>query len=146
MGGFKKFYVNSDKNEHIKEVMVYGETFLIPIEKWNWTLSKEKKKIGDYLCLKATTSYFVTNSKGKFKKEVVAWYAPEINSSFGPNGFFGLPGLILELKDDKFRYLAEKINFNVSSVEIVKPIKGKKLTQKEFDEIGIKMDENRSKN
>jgi GLPGLI family protein len=32
-------------------------------------------------------------------KVVSAWYCPSIPYSYGPNGHFGLPGLIFELED-----------------------------------------------
>ena len=61
-------------------------------------ISTETKKIDNYTCYKATTEYVVTNPKGTFKHPVVAWFCPEIPISHGPNGYGGLPGLILEIQ------------------------------------------------
>ena len=67
---------------------------------------------------------------------VTAWYTPEIPVSQGPNNTFGLPGLILELKQDQFSYLCTKIELNPAEpVTIEKPSKGQKVTQAEADRI-----------
>ena len=71
-------------------------------------------------------------------KEVVitAWYAPEIPVNQGPENYWGLPGLILEVNDGKTSILCSKIVMNTKDkVEIKAPSKGKKVTQKEYDEI-----------
>jgi GLPGLI family protein len=144
LGGSNSFYVNNKDNEAIKLVEAYGEYFLIPLEKWKWTLTKEKKYIGNYTCYKATTTYYVENSKGKFERNVIAWYAPELNFSFGPSGFYGLPGLIIELYDSKYYFRLKELKSNATTEAIKKPTKGKSLSQEEFNNIGIKMDADRN--
>jgi GLPGLI family protein len=71
-------------------------------------------------------------------KEVIitAWYTPEIPVNQGPEGYWGLPGLILEVNDDKTIILCSKVVMNAKEkVEIKAPNKGKEVTQKEYDEI-----------
>lgn len=138
-GGQTKYYLNHQDREYFKEAEAYGETFIIPIDKRTWEIQKEKKKIGKYLCQKAVTSYTVVNARGEFEKNVTAWFTPELNFSYGPKGFFGLPGLILELKDDKITYYSSNIKFNQKDVELKKPTKGKEVTQEEYDKIGIQV-------
>lgn len=138
-GGQTKYYLNHQDREYFKETEAYGETFIIPIDKWAWDIQKEKKKIGKYLCQKAVTSYTVVNARGEFEKNVAAWFTPELNFSYGPKGFFGLPGLILELKDDKITYYSSNIKFNQKDVKLKKPTKGKKVTQEEYDKIGMQV-------
>ena len=135
LGGMKKFYYNLETEEFIKQEVAYGETFLIPINKPDWELSKNSKTIGKYKCYQATTQYNVVNDVGSFKKNVIAWYCPEIPYSYGPSGFFGLPGLILELTDDKRTYSATEISLNQSDYKIVKPNTGVIITQEEFDQL-----------
>ena len=83
-------------------------------------------------------------------KEVVvtAWYTPEIPVNQGPEGYWGLPGLILEVNDGKTVILCSKIVLNPKEkVEIKAVSKGKVVSQKEFDEIMIKkMEEFRDMN
>lgn len=132
-GATDKFYISLDDSEFINEVNAYGDRFLIPIEKRYWELSKDSKKIGGYTCYKATTTYSVTNDAGSFDKLVTAWYAPKIKGRFGPRGYYGLPGLILQLQDDKFLFTVTNIHLNQKKPEkIIKPKKGKKISLKEF--------------
>jgi len=71
--------------------------------------------------------------------EVVAWYTPEIPVSQGPEGYYGLPGLILEVSAGKTVMLCSKVVMNVKDKKEIKaPTKGKVVTQKEYDEIVAK--------
>jgi len=85
----------------------------IPIFKWVLT-SKETKKIGNYVCKKATT-YF----RGR---NYIAWYAVDIPTQFGPWKFNGLPGLILEIYDETNRYhwTVQKIKMLNKKIELPK--------------------------
>nr|WP_294775521.1 GLPGLI family protein [uncultured Flavobacterium sp.] len=70
---------------------------------------------------------------------VTAWYTPEIPVSHGPEGYWGLPGLILEVNDGKTTILCSKIVLNPKDkVDIKAPTNGKEVSQKEYDEIVIK--------
>jgi len=73
---------------------------------------------------------------------VTAWYAPEIPVSQGPEKYWGLPGLILEVNDGKTTILCSKIVLNPKDkAEIKEPTNGKVVTQKEYDDIVIKKTE-----
>jgi GLPGLI family protein len=76
---------------------------------------------------------------------ITAWYAPEIPVSQGPEGYWGLPGLILEVSDGRTSILCSKVALNIKEkVTIKAPAKGKKVTQAEFDKIvAEKMEEMR---
>lgn len=74
-------------------------------------------------------------------KEVVitAWYSPEIPVNQGPENYWGLPGLILEVNDGQTTILCSKIVLNSKEkVEIKPSTKGKEVTQKEYNEIVMK--------
>ena len=47
------FYSNVKANERINQKEYYGELFLIDTPLINWTLTQEKKMIGEYSCFKA---------------------------------------------------------------------------------------------
>lgn len=83
-------------------------------------------------------------------KEIVitAWYTPEIPVSQGPEGYWGLPGLILEVNDGRTTILCSKIVLNPKDkVEIKAITKGKVVSQKEYDEAVMKkMEEFREMN
>ena len=57
----------------------------------------------------------------------------------GPEGYWGLPGLILEVNDGKTIILCSKIVINPKEkTEIKAPNNGKVVTQKEYDDIVTK--------
>ncbi|MBT8393706.1 MAG: GLPGLI family protein, partial [Bacteroidia bacterium] len=65
-----------------------------------------------------------------------AWYTPEIPVNNGPEDFFGLPGLILEINDGDLTLICSKVVLNPSEkVKIIEPAKGKVVAQQEFNEI-----------
>jgi GLPGLI family protein len=67
---------------------------------------------------------------------ITAWYTPEIPVNQGPEGYWGLPGLILEVNDGKTIILCTKVVMNTKEkAEIKAPSAGKIVTQKEYDEI-----------
>jgi GLPGLI family protein len=73
------------------------------------------------------------------ENNITAWYAPEIPVSQGPEKYWGLPGLILEVSDGKTTILCSKIVLNPKDkAEIKEPETGKVVTQKEYDEIVVK--------
>lgn len=154
----KKYLNVKDKNS-IVEDEIFGKEFLIvePLVKPEWKLIGETKKIGDYDCFKAELvipvsekqkkeyEEFLKNEEKKpalFKMEkpedkvVTAWYTPEIPVSFGPDNYWGLPGLILEVNDGDNMLLCSKVALNTKEKTKIKaPTTGEKVTQKKFDEI-----------
>ncbi|WP_298157369.1 GLPGLI family protein [Flavobacterium sp.] len=70
---------------------------------------------------------------------ITAWYTPEIPVSQGPDNYWGLPGLILEVNDGKTIILCSKIVINPKEkAEIKAPTNGKEVSQKEYDETVLK--------
>ena len=79
---------------------------------------------------------------------ITAWYTPEIPVNQGPEGYWGLPGLILEVNDGKTIILCSKVILNPKEKAEIKPSsKGKVVGQKEYDETVMKkMEEFREMN
>ena len=70
---------------------------------------------------------------------VTAWYTPEIPVNQGPESYWGLPGLILEVSDGKTVILCSKVVLNAKEkVAIKAPTNGKVVTQKDYDETVVK--------
>jgi GLPGLI family protein len=135
--GSGKYYTNIKKNENITQLNAYGELFLIKNEPLKWKLINETKKIGKYICYKATTTKITNGSKGEIKYPVIAWYTPKIPVHFGPLGFYGLPGLIINLEVYGVNYYVTGIKLNpIKKIKIKKPTHGKLVTKKQFDKIG----------
>lgn len=94
----------SDVNVHRKnskkftnyEITEYDTYKLETESAQNWKLSTEKKKIDQYQVQKATSRWGGRNW--------TAWFSTEIPFSDGPCKFSGLPGLIMELSDDRGNY------------------------------------------
>ena len=79
---------------------------------------------------------------------ITAWYTPEIPVNQGPENYWGLPGLILEVNDGKTVILCSKVVLNAKDkVEIKAPTNGKVISQKDYDETVVKkMEEMRQMN
>ena len=109
------------------------------IEKQDWTLTKEQKQIGKFLCYKA----ILDKSNTGLNEDTIAWYAPEIPVSFGPVDYVGnLPGLILELKLPIATYTASKIELNPKKeVKIDWPQDIETITVEEYKKEGDKVKE-----
>ena len=71
------------------------------------------------------------------KEEIITvWYTPEIPVSQGPDEYWGLPGLILEVSEEKLIILCSKVVLsNKEKTKIKAPNTGEKVSQKKFDEI-----------
>ena len=153
-----KKYINAKNKTSSIEDAILGKQFIIVenIEKPDWKLVDDTKKIGDYTCFKAKLTIPVSDKQKKeyeeflkkeeiksslFKMEepkekiITAWYTPEIPVSFGPNNYWGLPGLILEINEPETIILCSKVVLNTKGTTIKIPNKGQKVSQKEFDAI-----------
>jgi GLPGLI family protein len=136
------------------------------LPKINWKLEQESRVIGGYTCYKATAIMPASQSdfrnfrpkkeeENKDKTEdkekktnfmdsvelpkditITAWYTPEIPVNQGPEKYWGLPGLILEVNDGKTIILCSKIVLNPKEkLEIKAPTTGKEITQASYDQI-----------
>ena len=160
-----KKYKNIKDGVILQDQEFFGKQFLIKdtLPKLEWKMENETKQIGKYLCFKATTIKKVDDfdwrsmrrkpktedkkEKDSLKKninnievpkevEVTAWYTMQIPVSQGPDEFYGLPGLILEVNTDKTTILCTKIVLNPSErKQINAPEKGKAVNRKEYNDI-----------
>jgi GLPGLI family protein len=136
---------------------------------YQWKMEGETRVIGGYNCFKATTvrpasktdfrnfrpkkedpaaakpadgekkTNFMDNLEMPNDVTITAWYTPEIPVNQGPENYWGLPGLILEINDGKTVILCSKIVLNPKEKTVIKaPVKGKVISQKEYDETVIK--------
>ncbi|WP_397445298.1 GLPGLI family protein [Polaribacter sp. R77954] len=160
--GQGSIYKNLKEKEMIEDIESFSKRFLIveEMEQPKWQLGTETKKIGQYTCYKATMttvdtkidwgSIFRRGRRGNQAKDstktekkdeikllsVTAWYSPQIPVSSGPESYWGLPGLILELNAGRTTMLCTEIVLNPEeAMEIKKPKKGKKVNREEYNEI-----------
>lgn len=95
-----------------------------------WKLTGNQKVILGYPCMEAELE--------NATRKIVAWFAPSIPVSTGPDGFAGLPGLILglDLENGKSTYQAVSVEMReVKKDELTRPKEGKKITLAEFEKI-----------
>lgn len=130
------FYTEVNSKNKIKYINDYlGEFRFSYTDKTEWTLVNESKYIDNYLCYKATSEQVIVNSKGTFKHAIIAWYCPSIPFSYGPKGYVGLPGLILELQIRNITWGATNIELSNEDAVIAKPSKGKLITEEEYNKM-----------
>lgn len=144
-GGGSNFYVIKKNNElqSLETASVFNDRYLKKSTTLtsDWKITNESKVINGYLCYKASMNrekYLLkaTNAKNpeikKIEKELVAWFCPEFPYSFGPDEFFGLPGIVFEAyhSDGKVLFAIDKIELN-SNQKIKTTPKLKLITEEE---------------
>ncbi|MCC6817146.1 MAG: GLPGLI family protein [Saprospiraceae bacterium] len=122
-------YSEKKRSDNIE---VLGKTFIIDDQmiKYKWKILNEIKEVAGYVCMKAETTDTIKNQK------IVAWFSSEIPISLGPEGFNGLPGMILEIdkNDGQAVISATKIQLDSILVPIKIPKKkGKKVQSEKLD-------------
>ena len=125
-----------NKTEDIIETL--GKTFLIEgdIPKHRWKILNEIKEVEGYLCMKAETTDTI---KGQV---IHAWFTDRIPFYGGPEGYGGLPGLILELdiNDGDAIIAATSVDLELTELEFPKQgkKKGKRTTYSELNALYAK--------
>ena len=110
-----------------------GRTYIVEEDasRYKWKILNEIKEVAGYLCMKAETVDTVKGTK------IHAWFSDEIPISAGPEGFYGLPGMILALdfNDGDVVITATKVEFSETLVElpIPKKMKGRSITREELN-------------
>lgn len=85
---------------------------------------------------KASKTNFTEDWEMPKENTITAWYCPDIPVNQGPENYWGLPGLILEVNDGKTVMLCTKIVMNTKDKVEIKPAgKGKQVTQSEYNDI-----------
>ncbi|EAR12708.1 hypothetical protein PI23P_08780 [Polaribacter irgensii 23-P] len=158
--GQGSIYKNTKESKMIEDVEQFSKRFLVieDMAQFQWEMGVETKKIGQYICYKATLvkedttidwggifsssakKKDSTNSKeaipAKKMLTVIAWYTPQIPVSTGPDTYYGLPGLILEINAGRTTMLCVEVAINSKELlEIEAPSKGKEVSREEYNEI-----------
>lgn len=117
-----------EKESGSKIFIKYGFDF------FDWQLTKETENILGYTCYKATAKYTEPHPAGgkDLQREITVWYAPELPFIFGPQGYGGLPGLILKKCQSGSCFVATEIKNK--KVKIKWP-KGETITREKYFEI-----------
>jgi len=144
--GRTEFIITRDFSKHTLHdiIELLGKNYIIEdsLQAPKWKILNEMKEIAGHICMNA--SYNDTLKKQK----IVGWYALDIPISGGPERFFGLPGLLLEVdvNDGAMVIRADKIELKKLTTELdfPKKAKGKKISEKGYIALlKKKIDENR---
>jgi GLPGLI family protein len=124
-------FTNSDDLQKITFTDLFNKEFLITEEaEYTWKIhSGEQRDVLGYTCVKATTMQDTI--------EVIAWYAPKLKSSVGPDGLYGLPGTILAVSygEDRVILATALEEKTMNAPTLIAPTKGDKVTRQQFNKI-----------
>lgn len=135
-----ELYKNIQSKKYIEEKESYSKKYLVKddLVEIEWKITRESKNI-----------LGINTQKATFEDEgmkLIAWYAPKLSFKNGPDKYWGLPGLILELEityfDDSggqsiYTYIAKEMETMKSNKKIVPPTKGIVVTQEELNRLNM---------
>ena len=122
-------YKNLTTRTMVEAKDLLADTYIIEtrIPQYEWKVCSDSKEVMGLKCYRATLNDTIT-----------AWFCPEIPVSDGPDVYAGLPGLVIDLEDERNIYHCIAINTNSRS-EVAEKKRGKKVTAKRFEELRNKI-------
>lgn len=137
------------ETKQIGQYLCMKATAIKKVDEFDWRSMRRKKsfeKNRDKSKADSTKAKSVTEDIEVPKTiEVTAWYTPQIPINHGPDEFWGLPGLILEVNADQTSILCSKIVMNPEQkFTIEAPDKGRIISRSDYNEtVKLKMKEMR---
>ncbi|HNW88871.1 MAG TPA: GLPGLI family protein [Bacteroidales bacterium] len=136
-GRKETFFMTCDfeKNTMYNAITTLGKVYLIAdsLNKPDWKILNDMKEVAGHVCMNAAWVDTVQD------KKIMAWFALDIPVQAGPDRFFGLPGMILEvsINNGAMVMTAEKIEMKTLTTEfdLPKKLKGKKITSADYNAI-----------
>jgi GLPGLI family protein len=122
---------NFDNQISISQKNIYEANYLVKdsVRKINWKITNETREIAGYECRRA-------NALIMDSVYVVAFYTNDIDVSGGPEGFTGLPGMILgvALPHLHITWFATKVTeVTLPDKDLANPTKGMPVNNKELE-------------
>lgn len=137
-GGGGIHFFNLDENLTIHKTELLGDVYFVEkkIDSYEWRIINESKEINGFTCYKAETSFSYSDFRGKGVIELVAWFCPEFPYPYGPDIYFGLPGLVFEAykKNSAVKFYLKKIEKFENEINIEIPNK-KTISEEEMTQI-----------
>jgi GLPGLI family protein len=133
----RDFLIHRDfeKEKKTELIEMLGKTYIIEdsLTAPRWKVLNQIKDVNGHVCMLAVTEDTIK------KQQIKAWFAHDIPVPAGPEQYFGLPGLIMELEinDGDVVVTTTKVEMKPVGEEINLPkkMKGKKLTYKGYREL-----------
>lgn len=127
---FKTVSKNLKTNEIKKYINNFQKLFSIKIDdQLIWKIETESKEISSMKTQKAVTEYG--------GRKWTAWFTNDIPIQDGPYIFHGLPGLILEIADDKNDYVFSLIQIRNSDGKLYEKEGALPITWKQYDKLRL---------
>ncbi|HOV12284.1 MAG TPA: GLPGLI family protein [Bacteroidales bacterium] len=127
------FMIHNFENQtyvHVLEML--GKTYLISdsLKMPDWKIKNDLKEVSGHVCMNAALKDTLRGQK------IVAWFALDMPLQAGPDRFYGLPGMILEVDINNGAEVitAEKIEkvSLTNEFELPKKLKAKKISGTEY--------------
>ncbi len=117
----REYYTEIESNYQIHEFEIAGREWTVRYDRdiSSWEITNETKEIHGYTCYKAITPIKINGEE--IDDNLEAWFTPEIPFRYGPMEIYGLPGLILEVRQKNFIYYATEIELYKKNNNIKKP-------------------------
>lgn len=127
--------IRDAKSKTTKDIRILlGKKYLIEDEtpRYRWKILNELKDVAGFVCMKAETKDTVNDIV------IHAWFTDKIPYMIGPEGFTGLPGMILALdfNIDDINIIATKVQLETEkpvTLPLPQKIKGKKILYHEYN-------------
>jgi GLPGLI family protein len=128
------YMVNHDleKNTELDLIEMLGKTYVVEdsLQGPDWKIQNDLKEVAGHVCMNA---FWADTLKAQ---KVKVWFALDMPISAGPERFYGLPGMILEVdvNDGGMLITADKIDLRPVEKELALPkkIKGKKVNEAQY--------------
>ncbi|MXV37197.1 GLPGLI family protein [Flavobacteriaceae bacterium Ap0902] len=134
----EKIYKNYlDKNISVLEkVLKTHYVYNQPFSDFKWEIQEEQKEVLGFKSQKATLQYG--------GRQWTAWFTSEIPIPEGPYKFYGLPGLIVKITDDKnhYDYTLQRFSKVTDKTMNEIPLDANKVTLEEFKKVKGNFEEN----
>ncbi len=130
-----KLYRNFEKDKKIDVIEMLGKTYIVDdsLHTPTWKIGNQIKEVAGYVCMRAETEDPVK------KQKITAWFAQDLPVQAGPERFFGLPGVILELSINEGDVVIEATGVTLRKLtpdDLKLPkLKGKKITDAAYDDL-----------
>lgn len=138
--GENKMFIHKNLDDKIIYEEVYlDRKYLVTdsLVTYDWKITKDNKEIQGLNVYKA----MATTPDKRFG--VIAWYCPKLNTSHGPEKYWGLPGTILELTIfhldqnsvyESIQFITTEINLS-SEEKVLLPKRSKRISKSEYNKL-----------
>ncbi len=133
----REFQIFRDFEQEKKTELIemLGKTYIIEdsLQAPRWKILNQIKDVNGHVCMLAVTEDTIK------KQKVAAWFAHDLPVPAGPEQYFGLPGMIMELDLNEGDVVITAIKVDLKPVgeelALPKKLKGKKLNEKAYKEL-----------